>query len=295
MIIVLLCGAALLALLPQLTPYGKLQLPNEGASDKLQRRLEIDVGGVGDSSRHVLIIQADEETLAKARSLLQEELSLEEGLAGLKNANLLLRKEDATDQDKRRALELATEVARLLVKKASVQKRGNSGKRVSIAELDEETGTTSFPACEDMPIPVCEQIIRKGLRELGLPWKRFRLEKRPKRDEGDEGFNKVVILTDLLAEFVAEDPTYPYEWHGTEGSRAIGPWNCVGLTPEACCDLIKQDVQDPDATRTDEDGGPLFVECEITVPVGGEGNVDPKRIIVQESPDGRVHEIPVTG
>eukprot|EP00584_Thalassiosira_punctigera_P001170 CAMPEP_0172543722 /NCGR_PEP_ID=MMETSP1067-20121228/14030_1 /TAXON_ID=265564 ORGANISM="Thalassiosira punctigera, Strain Tpunct2005C2" /NCGR_SAMPLE_ID=MMETSP1067 /ASSEMBLY_ACC=CAM_ASM_000444 /LENGTH=93 /DNA_ID=CAMNT_0013330183 /DNA_START=17 /DNA_END=295 /DNA_ORIENTATION=- len=76
-IIGLLCGAALLALL----------LPNndDSTTGRLQRRLQIDVGGIDDSSQHVLVIQADEGTLIRARHLLEKQLSLKEGLAALKD------------------------------------------------------------------------------------------------------------------------------------------------------------------------------------------------------------------
>mmetsp|Transcript_54913 Transcript_54913/g.116683 ORF Transcript_54913/g.116683 Transcript_54913/m.116683 type:complete len:312 (-) Transcript_54913:121-1056(-) len=293
-IIGLLGSAALLALLrPQIQfgDSGKLNKEfEEGGADRLQRRLQIDVGGADHSIQHVLVIQADEETLLKARHLLEKELGLEEGLAALKDANTLLRKKNVTPDDERRALELAAEVARLLVKKASSQTRGNSGKEVAIAELDEDSDITSFPACEDMPVAVCEQMIRKGLRELGLPWKRFKLEKHPKRRRDAPGYNKVVIQTDTLAETVAVNPDYPYKWNGVDGNRSIGPWICIGLTPETCCNSIKEDVPDENAA----DPG-VYVECEITVPVGGEGNSDPKRIIINESTDGRVHEVPQTG
>ena len=84
---------------------------------------------------------------------------------------------------------------------------------------------------------------------------------------------------------------YPYLWNDSvSGQRVLGDagtWNCVGDSPEDCCEKIKQSTPNPD-----EKGN--YVECHMFIPYGGIGK--PRRsdrVFINLSPDGRVHEPPI--
>ena len=153
-----------------------------------------------------------------------------------------------------------------------------------------------------MPTAVCLTLIKKYLRENGLK-DTISVEKVTKRKPTDDGWNKVVIVTDSLGITVPAAPSYPFQWNG----RDIGPWTaCENETPEYCCNqVIMQDVQD--AYNGKE------IECDFFTPAvhldssdyenilpAGRTDAepvnykeDPNTIFVIESPDGRTHELPV--
>ena len=150
-----------------------------------------------------------------------------------------------------------------------------------------------------------------------------------KRNLNQPGYNKVVIITNDLADRVkgkAGDGIvdYPFLWDCVEtGLKSLGvdgKWNCVDITPEACCEDIKESMYSiyptslidlylsipimclidtfllssalAGAPTIDKRGN--YVECHIFVPFGGIGK--PKRndrVFVVVSPDGRVHEPPI--
>ena len=72
-----------------------------------------------------------------------------------------------------------------------------------------------------------------------------------KRNLNQPGYNKVVIITNDLADRVkgkAGDGIvdYPFLWDdlqsGLKSLGVDGKWNCVDITPEACCEDIKESM-----------------------------------------------------
>ena len=146
----------------------------------------------------------------------------------------------------------------------------------------------------------CLTMIKKYLRENGLK-DTISIEKVTKRKPTDEGWNKVVVVTNELGDTVPAAPSYPFQWNG----RDIGPWTaCEGQTPDYCCSqVIRQDVQD---TYNGKE-----IECDFFTPAvelanydsilpAGRTDAEPvnyveatNTIFVIESPDGRTHELPV--
>lgn len=85
--------------------------------------------------------------------------------------------------------------------------------------------------------------------------------------------------------------SYPFTWDDAQlGTRTLGvegKWNCQGMTPQDCCDQVKQSATNPDTKGN-------YLECHIFVPFGGVGNAKRNdRVFINLSPDGRVHEAPV--
>jgi hypothetical protein len=116
-----------------------------------------------------------------------------------------------------------------------------------------------------------------------------------KRNTDQNGYNKVVIVTDKQAENVVGTNgdgyvSYPFPWNEVTGPRTLGvdgKWNCLNLSPEDCCSMITESSPYPD-----EKGN--FLQCHIFVPFGGKGNRKRNdRVFIKLSPDGRVHEAPI--
>ena len=117
-----------------------------------------------------------------------------------------------------------------------------------------------------------------------------------KRNSDQDGYNKVVIVTNLAATQVKGRGNdgivnYPFLWNDavTNFPHMLGmdgKWDCHGMTPEDCCAKIKAD-----APNVDTKGN--YIMCHIFVPYGGVGNAKrDERLFVNLSPDGRVHEPP---
>mmetsp|Transcript_2123 Transcript_2123/g.4061 ORF Transcript_2123/g.4061 Transcript_2123/m.4061 type:complete len:183 (+) Transcript_2123:488-1036(+) len=153
--------------------------------------------------------------------------------------------------------------------------------------------TITFPECQRKYLEDCLQIISAQLAELEMECDIIINEK---RTIDQESYNKVVIVTDLTAELVKGKNndgkvSYPFMWDDAEqGLRVLGvdgKWDCNLLSPDACCNLIKSSVPNPD-TRGN------YIQCHIFVPYGGVGNAKrTDRVFVNLSQDGRVHEPPV--
>lgn len=122
-----------------------------------------------------------------------------------------------------------------------------------------------------------------------------------KRNLNQAGYNKVVIITDLSAELVTGKNhdgkvTYPFFWEEVDPATSVisprmvgvdGKFDCLHLSPEACCAKIQEEVPLPDAKGN-------YLQCHIFVPYGGVGNNKrDDRVIINLSPDGRVQESPV--
>jgi hypothetical protein len=185
----------------------------------------------------------------------------------------------------------------------------------------------SFPECVEKLLQDCLNAINSQVAALGLAT--LEIIVREKRNLNQLGYNKVVIITNELADRVkgrAGDGmvTYPFLWDdsvtGLKSLGVDGKWNCVDITPEACCEDIKESMYSiyptslidlylsipimclidtfllssalAGAPTIDKRGN--YVECHIFVPFGGIGK--PKRndrVFVVVSPDGRVHEAPI--
>ncbi len=107
----------------------------------------------------------------------------------------------------------------------------------------------TFPECLEQLFQNCLRILNGQLQDLGLSPADVEMVINEKRTIDQPGYNKVVIVTDMLAERAVGrlgdgEIVYPFEWDDKElGKRLLsvdGKWNCLGLTPEACCDSIKQ-------------------------------------------------------
>ena len=117
-----------------------------------------------------------------------------------------------------------------------------------------------------------------------------------KRTIDQPGYNKVVIVTNLAATLVKGRNndgivSYPFMWDDSvQGMQVLGvdgKWDCYSLTPEACCQLIKSSVPNPDKKGN-------YIQCHIFVPFGGVGNRKrTDRVFINLSQDGRVHESPI--
>lgn len=152
----------------------------------------------------------------------------------------------------------------------------------------------TFPECVGTLFEECLGVINGELEGLGLAT--IEIAVREKRSIDQEGYYKVVIITNELADRVFGREgngivSYPFLWDdgSIPGGRIIGvdgKWNCHDLTPDACCNIIKQTVPTQDSKGN-------YMECHIFVPYGGVGN--PRRsdrVIINLSSDGRVHEAP---
>lgn len=107
----------------------------------------------------------------------------------------------------------------------------------------------TFPECVEKFLQDCLNAINSQVAALGLAT--LEIIVREKRNLNQPGYNKVVIITNELADRVkgrAGDGyvNYPFLWDDVErGLRSLGvdgKWNCVDITPEACCEDIKKSM-----------------------------------------------------
>ena len=152
----------------------------------------------------------------------------------------------------------------------------------------------TFPECEHTTFDDCLAIINSQIADLGLST--IEVVVHEKRNADQEGYNKVVLIMNELADRVigqADDGivTYPFQWNDKLlGKRTLGvdgQWNCQFMSAEACCEQIKSSVPNPDKKEN-------YIECHIFVPYGGMGN--PRRsdrVFITVSEDGYVHEPPM--
>ncbi|KAL7547604.1 hypothetical protein ACHAWF_010886 [Thalassiosira exigua] len=154
--------------------------------------------------------------------------------------------------------------------------------------------TIRFPECNGKYLDDCLQILNEELAALQMDCD---IVVHEKRNRDQEGYNKVVIVTDLTATHVRgrfNDGVvhYPFLWDdAVEGyARTLGvdgKWDCLALSPEECCSIVLASAPHPDAKGN-------ALQCHIFVPFGGVGNRKrDDRVLVNLSPDGRVHEAPI--
>lgn len=269
--------------------------------------------GYHDHARITSILSTTKEMIDTARVLVQNERTLQEGKDMMERANAMFRevKEHIIQKNRQhKQREAATySVGGVTVQDTNEEHREMLRKKyfehdleraqeedaraLDVARKIYETMVT-FPECVEKLFEDCLAIINAEIAELGLAT--IEIVVHEKRNVSQEGYNKVVIITNELADRVVGRTgdglvNYPFLWYDTEfGQRTLGvdgKWNCHDFTPDQCCNSIKQSVPNPD-TRGN------YIECHIFVPFGGVGN--PRRndrVFIVLSPDGRVHEPPI--
>jgi len=203
--------------------------------------------------------------------------------------NVMLREEEENSQIDLRKTMLKEKFSNHDVRKA----REDDERSLHVTRDMYET-MINFPECLDRYFKDCLAIINRELGSLGLT--NLEVIVYEKRQPNVAGYSDVVIVTNELADRVVGKSgdgivSYPYIWNDAEdGPRTIGidgKFDCLNFTPELCCSTIKGSVPNPDIQGK-------TLGCHIFVPFGGAGN--PKRddrVIINLSPDGRVHEAPI--
>jgi hypothetical protein len=107
----------------------------------------------------------------------------------------------------------------------------------------------TFPECLEQLFDNCLGTLNDQIQLLGLSPYELEIVVHNKRTIDQPGYNKVVIITDMLGELVTGQlgdgiVSYPFLWDDSVlGQRYLSvdsKWNCFGYSPEACCDQIKQ-------------------------------------------------------
>ena len=104
----------------------------------------------------------------------------------------------------------------------------------------------TFPECLGKLFKDCLDEINEQIAAIGLST--IEVVVHEKRNANQEGYNKVVLITNELADRIKGRTgdgivTYPFLWNDiVSGPRMLGvdgKWNCHDITPEKCCDDIK--------------------------------------------------------
>jgi hypothetical protein len=107
----------------------------------------------------------------------------------------------------------------------------------------------TFPECLEQLFDNCLATLNDQIQLLGLAPYEVEIVVHNKRTIDQPGYNKVVIITDMLGELVTGQlgdgiVSYPFQWDdsvlGKRNLSVDSKWNCFGYSPEACCDQIKQ-------------------------------------------------------
>ena len=98
----------------------------------------------------------------------------------------------------------------------------------------------------------------------------LKMDIRKIREQTDVSYHKVVLRTDETGQSVTgilDDGYifYPWSWTVNGEATSIGPWDCDGMSPEVCCEMIQNDVVEAD------DSG-KYLACFVEEPVGGPNN-----------------------
>jgi len=150
-----------------------------------------------------------------------------------------------------------------------------------------------FPECVGEYVAACMVKINDGLQEQGLGEAEIAVHQKRAltREAALDNYYKVVIVTTLDGTRVAGHNGdgmvyYPYKWTTINGDMTKGPWNCFENTPSDCCSQITLGSPNADVYGN-------LIECFFYHPLGSDEN--PKRddrVIINNSTDGRVWEIP---
>merc|ERR1719203_751703 len=105
----------------------------------------------------------------------------------------------------------------------------------------------AFPECANQFIHDCIIRIEEELESLGLT--DVEIITVMKRNATQPGYNKVVIVTNNLADRVAGPigdgiVEYPFKWNDPEHGPIVlgvdGKWNCLHRAPDECCIHIRE-------------------------------------------------------
>jgi hypothetical protein len=250
--------------------------------------------GARDQAKITSILATIKELVGAAGVLVQNEKTRRVGQDKMEKANAMYREVMQKMSRRKHSGDDRLKMLRGKYSEEDIQlAKEDEQRRLDLVRSLFETYVT-FPECVEKLFEECLAIINSDLSSLGLST--IEVVVREKRNLSQEGYNKVVIVTNELADRVVGQAgdgivTYPFLWDDKlQGPRMLGvdgKWNCQNLAPEDCCDSIKTSVPNPDAKDK-------HLECHIFVPFGGVGN--PRRndrVFIIVSPDGRVHEPPV--
>eukprot|EP00579_Thalassiosira_antarctica_P027789 CAMPEP_0202010548 /NCGR_PEP_ID=MMETSP0905-20130828/17628_1 /ASSEMBLY_ACC=CAM_ASM_000554 /TAXON_ID=420261 /ORGANISM="Thalassiosira antarctica, Strain CCMP982" /LENGTH=323 /DNA_ID=CAMNT_0048569171 /DNA_START=45 /DNA_END=1016 /DNA_ORIENTATION=- len=259
--------------------------------------------GIGshDHAKITSILETTKDLIGKSSVLVQNERTLKDGQEMMEQANAkFLEVKDNIRQINdilRREEEDSDKMRHLLRKKYSehdVQKAQEDDERMLDVTRSLYETIITFPECVELLFDDCLAIINEELESIGLTT--IEVVVHEKRNANQDSYNKVVIVTNELADRVLGRSgdgivQYPFLWNDSQsGPRALGvdgKWSCHDFTPEQCCSTIKDSVPNPDF-------GGNIIECHIFVPFGGVGNPRQNdRVFIKLSPDGRVHEPPI--
>jgi len=247
------------------------------------------------------ILKSTREMVDVARVLIMNEGTMEAGQEMMEQANSMFRevkdhimmRQYAKKQKEGASKEILQELLREKYSAHDIQQAQEDEKRgLDVARKMYET-MISFPECLGQFFDVCLKIINEELDDLGLS--SVEVVVHEKRNADQEGYNKVVIVTNELADRVSGKSgdgivNYPFMWNdakvGYVNLGVDGKWNCSNKTPYECCVHIRESAPGPDANGK-------YLECHIFVPFGGVGNERRNdRLFINVSPDGRVQEAP---
>lgn len=233
-------------------------------------------------------LMANESTLQEGRDMMVKASTMFRDLKAGLQKNVIHQDNSPTNEEEDRSL-LRHKYAGHDVKAAE----GNDDRALGVVRDLYETLVT-FPECLEQLFETCLEIINSELNSLGLTT--IEVVVHEKRNRNQDGYNKVVIITNELADRVAGKAhdgivQYPFLWDdAATGPRTLGvdgKWNCHDMTPESCCQTIKASAASPDTSGK-------YLECHIFVPYGAVGNPRHNdRVFINLSSDGRVHEAPI--
>lgn len=279
--------------------YGRYDRPRRLES------LEIALGNSDELAEAVLTVQSPTKKIAPYIEASVSKL-LATTIEMIDTAKILLKNQN-TLADGRKLMEKANAFYRSAMSKIQNDReqwgQDNTDNEESTLDDDEKAALLTrrlyqtlitFPECLQMLFQDCLEVINNDIANIGLGT--IEVVVHEKRNGDQEGYNKVVIVTNELADRVVGRNgdgivTYPFLWNDSQtGPRALGvdgKWNCHDKSPEHCCDEIKEGAPNPDKNGN-------YIECHMFVPYGGIGK--PRRndrVFITLSPDGRVHEPPI--
>jgi len=255
--------------------------------------------GLQDHATITTILSTTRELIDSAAALIQDRRTLKEGQTLMECAHQLFRdvKDHIRQRNEAAAVDDPDDQRKMLRQKYSdhdIDKAQHDDERGMDVVRELYNTMITFPECMEQLLNTCLNIINDEIGELGLAT--IEVVVHEKRNADQEGYNKVVIVTNALGDQVkgrAGDGvvTYPFMWHdevlGQRLLGASGAWGCLGETPENCCKTIKASVPNVDIKKNN-------IECHIFVPFGGVTNMRRSdRVFVNLSPDGRVQEAPI--
>jgi hypothetical protein len=227
-----------------------------------------------DHAKIASILSTTKEMISTANSLIDNEKTFQEGTEMMKEANAMFR--EVTDHLAQRMLAGDTDMVRRKYSEHDIQQAQEDEERAfdvarSVFEVVSHLQrlftmlnlfmlisrcllftvvllifkAITFPECVEMFLQDCLDTINNQASAVGVAT--FEVIVHEKRNIDQPGYNKVVIITNSMADRVmgrAGDGivTYPFLWEDSNGWKSLGvdgKWNCATKTPEECCQDIK--------------------------------------------------------